>query len=116
MISGVLGKMEQVNLSLSRKEEAILLLGRLTELQLLEISAGLDLTVKEGKTDRKKALYNCIVRYLASEEVEESDDEGLAIFQKLVDDIKLLLQEEELEKDADEKLQGLKSMCNTNAF
>ena len=110
MISGVLGKMEQVNLSLSRKEEAILLLGRLTELQLLEISAGLDLTVKEGKTDRKKALYNCIVRYLASEEVEESDDEGLAIFQKLVDDIKLLLQEEELEKDADEKLQGLKSM------
>ena len=101
--------LSSVNLSLSPKEEAILLLGKLTELQLMEISSGLDLTVKEGKTDRKKALYNGIVRFLASEEVEDSEDEGLAIFEKLVEDMRLLLQEEELEKAMDDKFASLKA-------
>ena len=63
--------LKRVDLSLDPKEEAILLLGKLTELQLQEISTGFKLTVKAGKTGSKKALYNGIVRFLASEEVEE---------------------------------------------
>ena len=57
------------------KEEAVKLAKQLSELQLVEVCAGLSLTPKDGKTDRKKALKNCLVRYLESEELEEKPDE-----------------------------------------
>ena len=102
--------LKRVDLSLDPKEEAILLLGKLTELQLQEISTGFKLTVKAGKTGSKKALYNGIVRFLASEEVEESEDEGLELFTKLRDDVKALLQEDELEDEVEDKFASLKAM------
>ena len=85
------------------KEEALRLVQQLTELQLLEVCAGLALKHNEGKTDRKKALKSCLNRYLVSEELEDSADEGVAVFEKLIAEMKALV-EESLEDDEKQKL------------
>ena len=56
------------------RENVLRLVPKLSELQLLEITAGLGLTLDKDKVkkDRKTALKNLFVRYLASEEVEDS--------------------------------------------
>ena len=101
------------------KQEAIQLVGKLSELQLLEISSGFKLTAKEGKTDRKKALHSVIVRYLASEELEESDDEGLAVYQQLISNIGAMLADEQqtaLEDDVEKKLAALRTNVSRPGF
>ena len=73
------------------KQEALGLVQQLTELQLLEVCAGLDLKYNEGKADRKKAMKSCLNRYLVSEELEDSADEGVAVFEKLIAEMKALV-------------------------
>ena len=51
--------------------------------QLEEVCTHLNLVVPESKKDKVKASQNAIRRYLSSEELEDSADEGLEIFQKL---------------------------------
>ena len=101
-IASASGRMAEV-----AKEEAMKLVKRLSELQLLEVCAGLNLKPKDGKTDRKKALKNCLVRYLESEELEDSADEGLAVFEKVASDMRALI-EEDLEEEEKSKLKDLK--------
>ena len=91
------------------KEEAVRLAKQLSELQLVEVCAGLSLTPKDGKTDRKKALKNCLVRYLESEELEERPDEGLSVFEKLVGELSELIKEDLEEREKD-KLLKLKTV------
>ena len=62
---------------------------KLTELQLLEITDGLSLKLSKKKKERKEALQNLLVRHITSEEVEDSDDEGLALYTKLLAQVKL---------------------------
>ena len=64
------------------KEEMLQYVPKLSELQLQEIcdSEGLQLT--KSKRDRKSALRNLLTRYVTSEEVEDCEDEGLALFFK----------------------------------
>ena len=51
--------------------------------QLEEICTHLNLVVPESKKDKVKASRNAIRRYLSSEELEDSADEGLEVFDKL---------------------------------
>ena len=81
------------------KSEVQKLIPKLSELQLLELCDGLGLKLKKAKDDRKKALKYLLERYLSSEEVEDSDDEGLAIYLKLAADMKDLLQADEEEEE-----------------
>ena len=65
------------------KSEVLQLVPKLAELQLLEITDNLSLKLTDKpKSDRKKALRNLLKRHLESSELEDSDDEGLAVFQK----------------------------------
>ena len=43
--------------------------------------------------DRKQALKNKLIRYLASEDVEESADNGLAVFEKINEEMRAMLQD-----------------------
>ena len=81
------------------KEEVLLLVPRLTELQLLEVTAGIDLKLTKTKKDRKAALQNLLIRHISSEEVEEQEDEGLALFRDLASQMRELIEEDEEEKD-----------------
>ena len=85
------------------REEVLRLLPKLTELQLLEITTGLSLTLSKSKKDRKTALQNLLIRHVSSEEVEESEDEGLAMFLKLTSDMEELIAEDEEEKEEMQK-------------
>ena len=62
------------------RKELLHLVPKLTELQLVEVTAGLDLKLAKPKKDRKEALQNLLVRHISSEEVEDSGDEGLALY------------------------------------
>ena len=55
-------------------------LRKLSETQLEELCGAQGLTVGSGKKCRKVSLFNAIVRTLSSEEVEDSEDEGLELF------------------------------------
>ena len=98
-ISGV---SDLVEMAEATREEVMRLVPKLSELQLLEITAGLNLKLTKTKKDRKSALQNLLVRHISSEEVEEQADEGLALFQKLVTDMQELIQEDEEEKEIKE--------------
>ena len=89
------------------KEEVLRLVPKLTELQLLEVTAGIDLKLTKNKEDRKSALQNLLIRHVSSEEVEEQDDEGLALFTKLSTQMQELVQEDEEEKEMKETKQKL---------
>ena len=113
-----LGEMAEV-----AKKELLQLVPKLTELQLLEVTDGLGLKLSKTKKDRKVALHNLLVRHITSEEVEDSDDEGLALFNKLVTQLKELIEEDEdekedkeakvhLELELEKALKGLKSTVN----
>ena len=90
------------------KEKALELIPLLEELQLLEVCDNLKLTLKTDlKVTRKQALKNKLIRYLASEEIEESDDGGLAVYTKLIDEMQALVAENELSDDDDTKRSGM---------
>ena len=70
------------------KSEVLQLVPKLSELQLLEITDNLSLKLTDKpKSDRKKALRNLLKRHIESSELEDSEDEGLAVFQKLLSTI-----------------------------
>ena len=80
------------------KTELLHLVPKLTELQLLEITDGLKLKLSKPKKERKEALQNLLVRHITSEEVEDSDDEGFALYTTLLAQFKELVAEDEEEK------------------
>ena len=113
-----LGEMAEV-----AKKELLQLVPKLTELQLLEVTNGLGLKLSKSKKDRKVALHNLLVRHITSEDVEDSDDEGLALFNQLLTQVKELIEEDEeemedkaakanLERELENALKGLKSTVN----
>ena len=65
------------------KEEVLRLIPKMSELQLLEICDNEGLQLTKSKRDRKSALGNMLRRHVLSEDVEDLDDEGLALFEKL---------------------------------
>ena len=106
------------------RKELLHLVPKLTELQLVEVTAGLDLKLAKPKKDRKEALQNLLVRHISSEEVEDSGDEGLALYTQLLAQLKDLIQEDEeekvqiktkLEEDLEGALKGLKKTVNSFA-
>ena len=56
------------------KDNVLQLVPKLSELQLLEVCTGEGLQLTKSKKDRKTALANMLVRYVTSEDVEDSDD------------------------------------------
>ena len=73
--------------ALEVRDEAEALLRQLSEEQLTEVASSLSLTLKDGKKNKLVALRNLITRYLRSEDVEDSPDEGLDVYQKLKDQL-----------------------------
>ena len=49
--------------------------------ELAEICVGLNVQIPPNKIGKKSAIYNLIVRHFSSEEVEDSDDNGLEMYQ-----------------------------------
>ena len=80
------------------KIELLHLVPKLSELQLLEITDGLNLKLTKKKKERKEALQNLLVRHITSEEVEDSEDEGLELYNTLLAQVKELVAEDEEEK------------------
>ena len=85
------------------KEEVLRLIPKMSELQLLEICDNEGLQLTKIKKDRKSALGNMLRRHVLSEEVEDLDDEGLALFVKLSTLMKDLIGEDR-EEDGDDDL------------
>ncbi len=95
------------------------LLPELSEIQLDEVVTGLALTVKEskGKGSRKSVLLNTIRRYITSEDVEDEEDQGLAMLGKLHEDLEqklsskkedLEIESKEMQTELEEKLAKIK--------
>ena len=98
------------------KQEVLAWLPKLTEQNLVEICGGLlpvVLTVKEGKLGKNQSMRNIIRRYLCSEDVEELEDEGLSIFEKLKGDMESMMLED-MENDTKKKLEELKKTIDAN--
>ena len=104
------------------KNNVLHMVAKLSELELLEVCDAEGLKLSKAKKDRKTAMRNMLTRHISSEEVEESPDEGLALFEKLSAQMRDMLSEdtEELERlqkeqemklamDVDSKLKVLKS-------
>ena len=64
---------------------------QLDEVQLMQVVTSLTLTIKDSKKTRKEALRNAIRRHLSSEDLEDSADEGLAVFEKLKEELSEIL-------------------------
>ena len=64
---------------------------QLDEVQLMQVVTSLTLTIKDSKKTRKEALRNAIRRHLSSEDLEDSADEGLAVFEKLNEELSGML-------------------------
>ena len=85
------------------KEKVEGMIKQLDELQLMQVVTSLGLTVKDTKKSKKEAMQSVVKRHLSSEEIEDSQDEGLAVFQKLEGELQAILADS-LE-DADDKTQ-----------
>ena len=83
------------------RDAVIAHLRRITSTQVAEICTALQLVVPESKKNNKRAMVNAVVRHLSSEEVEDTPDEGLEMFQKLHKQMKEMFGEDEV-KDEDE--------------
>ena len=59
--------------------------------QLLQVAESLQLEVKEEKKSRKEAIQNVILRHLSSENVEDSADEGLALYKQVSEQVSGIL-------------------------
>ena len=55
--------------------------------QLLQVAESLQLEVKDEKKSRKEAIQNVILRHLSSEDVEDSADEGLALYKQVSEQV-----------------------------
>ena len=104
------------------KNNVLHMVAKLSELQLLEVCDAEGLKLTKTKKDRKTAMRNMLTRHISSEDVDDSPDEGLALFEKLSAQMRDMLSEdtEELERlqkeqemklamDVDSKLKVLKS-------
>lgn len=69
------------------RKEVLEKLQQLAVNQLVEVCSSLGVTVAEAKKAKKESLFNAIIRYLSSEDIEDSDDGGMSIFLKLNDDL-----------------------------
>ena len=67
----------------SVKKYVLTKLGLINDGQLEEILADLDLTMSTEKRKKADAVYNAISRHLASDAVEDLEDDGLSIFLKV---------------------------------
>lgn len=67
--------------------------------QVEEVATGIDIEVPESNKTKKEALRNAVLRYLTSETLEDSEDEGAHIYLKLNDDLKSMLEETATEVD-----------------
>ena len=85
------------------KEKVEGMVKQLDELQLMQVVTSLGLTIKDTKKSRKVAMHNSVMRYLSSEELEDSADDGLAVFQKLEGELQAILADSL--DDADDKTQ-----------
>ena len=81
------------------KTEVVSQLGLVSDDDLEAILTSLDLTVSVERRKKEKAVFNAIVRYLASEAVGDLQDEGLSIFLKLKDDLTEMLKVEDGQKE-----------------
>jgi hypothetical protein len=77
------------------RDDVLQLVPKLSELQLLEVCDSENLKLTKTKKDRKSALGNLLIRYVSSEDIEESEDEGLAVFQKLSTQMRELISEDD---------------------
>ena len=93
------GKMAQ-----ERKERVLLALRDLTENQIETLCTKFNIIIKEGskKVTKRSQIYNTVVRYLSSEDIEESEDEGLEIFSQMDEQIREWLEPEEIEQDEED--------------
>ncbi len=73
------------------KEEVFVSLRSLSSAQLEEVCTSINVIVPEEKKTKKNAVMNAVQRYLSSEEIEDSEDEGLQVFQQLNEMLKKLL-------------------------
>ena len=73
------------------KELMLGMLKELNEIQLVEVAESLSLTIKEEKKSKKESLRNLILRHLTSEDVEDSPDEGLALYKTVSEKLTSML-------------------------
>ena len=73
------------------KELTLGMLKELNETQLVTIAESLSLEVKEEKKSKKEAMRNLILRHLTSEDIEDSADEGLALYKKVAEEVSTVL-------------------------
>ena len=59
--------------------------------QLLELCERLKIEVPTAKQGKKKALFNLLIRFLSSDEIEEAEDEGLSVMVKLKGELDVML-------------------------
>ena len=72
------------------REEVLRMVSLLNVSQLAQSCVNLNIQVPPAKKDRRSALFNLVLRYLTSDEVEQEDDEGLDIlrtFKRQVEDM-----------------------------
>ena len=65
------------------KQQLITKLWRLSVEQLNELCTTATIEVPATKKTMLKAMRNAVVRHLSSETIEESEDEGMQLFQQL---------------------------------
>lgn len=73
--------------------------------QLEELCLAWKIDIPDGKKGKRLSIFNLILRMLTSDEVESGDDQGEAIFLKLMEDLHILKGEQENKidvKDRDE--------------
>jgi hypothetical protein len=80
--------------------------------QLVDCCEKLNLTVAETKKGIKKSVENIIMRHLTSETLEDSEDEGMAVFLMLNDHIKTLI-DAETTNTIDQLTQTMSQMSST---
>ena len=76
-------------------EGLIKMLRQLSVDQLDEVCNRLKIQVAENKKGKKTSLLNSVIRYLSSDDLEDSDDGGLAIFQQLENEMTVMLEEDD---------------------
>ena len=86
------------------KAETLFVLQKLTEASLEQVCATQNITVNTGKKCRKVALKNALVRFMSSETLEDSDDEGLSVFTAILEQAKSFLREEGVVEDDEDKI------------
>ena len=73
------------------KESVLAQLNLLDVVELAAICGTLQITIPPAKLGKKSLIYNLVSRYINSEDVEDSDDQGLALFTQLDVELKTLL-------------------------